>query len=577
MINLNISSLEFDDIKNDLKDYFKQDQQWTDYNFEGSAMSSYLNILAYNTHYTGYYVKMMLNEGFADTAQTREAMLSKAKRGGYIVKSKTSAYASVSVEVKNVDPNVSFINIPRGTVFNTKSSTDSRNVFCTTTDYIIKRDSNKTFKLNDVIINQGAIVKNSFLIRETNQRIRLGDQNCDVNSIRVYLKTSENTTIRTQLSRVDDIIDIKPDSKVWYVVMSSSGLYDIYFGENKFGYQPRIGEYIDVEFISSNGTAGNNIQQFIISPSTSTNDTNVGYYSDFIINTIEPSHGGSDAETVEELRFAIPNHARRQKRVVNETDYRGVLLTEFRDIDSISVWGGEKNSERMYAKMLISIKPKNSDNLSETAKQQIRTKLVKRYGIVGSDVVFIKPEFLNLDMKIVVKASKFNNLPTDQIESILTQRANEYNKTILNKFEQVYSDTDFISFLREDADFVSSIYTQKMLNKKVVFDKGTNTRYHVVIGNPIASIVSDSFEYGLYNAYFKNEGDYVYIYNSATDEKLTVSPSGSVDLETGNAYLDIPRDVPNTFINVTCEPKAPDIETQLNNIVRFTNINVKVV
>ena len=577
MINLNISSLEFDDIKNDLKDYFKQDQQWTDYNFEGSAMSSYLNILAYNTHYTGYYVKMMLNEGFADTAQTREAMLSKAKRGGYIVKSKTSAYASVSVEVKNVDPNVSFINIPRGTVFNTKSSTDSRNVFCTTTDYIIKRDSNKTFKLNDVIINQGAIVKNSFLIRETNQRIRLGDQNCDVNSIRVYLKTSENTTIRTQLSRVDDIIDIKPDSKVWYVVMSSSGLYDIYFGENKFGYQPRIGEYIDVEFISSNGTAGNNIQQFIISPSTSTNDTNIGYYSDFAINTIEPSHGGSDAETVEELRFAIPNHARRQKRVVNETDYRGVLLTEFRDIDSISVWGGEKNSERMYAKMLISIKPKNSDNLSETAKQQIRTKLVKRYGIVGSDVVFIKPEFLNLDMKIVVKTSKFNNLPTDQIESILTQRANEYNKTILNKFEQVYSDTDFISFLREDADFISSIYTQKMLNKKVMFDKGTNTRYHVVIGNPIASIVSDSFEYGLYKAYFKNEGNYVYIYNSATDEKLTVSPSGSVDLETGNAYLDIPRDVPNTFINVTCEPKAPDIETQLNNIVRFTNINVKVV
>ena len=577
MINLNISSLEFDDIKNDLKDYFKQDQQWTDYNFEGSAMSSYLNILAYNTHYTGYYVKMMLNEGFADTAQTREAMLSKAKRGGYIVKSKTSAYASVSVEVKSVDPNVSFINIPRGTVFNTKSSTDSRNVFCTTTDYIIKRDSNKTFKLNDVIINQGAIVKNSFLIRETNQRIRLGDQNCDVNSIRVYLKTSENTTIRTQLSRVDDIIDIKPDSKVWYVVMSSSGLYDIYFGENKFGYQPRIGEYIDVEFISSNGTAGNNIQQFIISPSTSTSDTNIGYYSDFTINTIESSHGGSDAETVEELRFAIPNHTRRQKRVVNETDYRGVLLTEFRDIDSISVWGGEKNSDRMYAKMLISIKPKNSDNLSETAKQQIRTKLVKRYGIVGSDVVFIKPEFLNLDMKIVVKTSKFNNLPTDQIESILTQRANEYNKTILNKFEQVYSDTDFISFLREDADFISSIYTQKMLNKKVMFDKGTNTRYHVVIGNPIASIVSDSFEYGLYKAYFKNEGNYVYIYNSATDEKLTVSPSGSVDLETGNAYLDIPRDVPNTFINVTCEPKAPDIETQLNNIVRFTNINVKVV
>jgi hypothetical protein len=122
-------------------------------------------------------------------------------------------------------------------------------------------------------------------------------------------------------------------------------------------------------------------------------------------------------ETVEALRFAIPNHNRRQKRVVNENDYRSVLINEFRDVESITVWGGEKNSERMYAKMFISIKPYNSDNLSETAKTLIRNNLVKRYGIVGSNIIFVKPEYINLDMTINIKKARLAAIDDYQIKS----------------------------------------------------------------------------------------------------------------------------------------------------------------
>lgn len=576
MIKLNISSLEFEDIKSSIKEYYKKDTQWTDYNFEGSAISSYLNILAYNTHYIGYYIKMLLNEAFTDTAQTKETLISKAKQTGYIAKGKTSSYANVEVNVNGVDPSIKFITIPAGTTFNTTSTTDNKNIFHTISDYTIKNDGTGKFKLSNVIIQQGNIVKNTFLIKQLKQKLRLSDLNCDVNTIKVYVKSSETTKIRTQYNRVDDIIDIKPDSKVWYVVMSSSGVYDIYFGEDKFGYQPKIGEYVDIEFMSTNGSLGNNIKSFTIAPTSSTSQTNIGFYNDITVTTVEQSHGGTDAETVEDLRFAIPNHNRRQKRVVNENDYRSVLLSEFRDVESITVWGGEKNLERMYAKMFVSIKPKNSDNLSETAKTLIRANLVKRYGIIGSNVIFMKPEFINLDLTINVKMSKLAAIDADTVESNITQKAETYNNTVLNRFDTIYSDAEFINYLKEDTDYITSIFTQKILSKKVNFDKGKNTRYHIIMGNPISNVTSQTFEYGLYTAYLKNEDNLLYVYNNETNKKLSETSVGNLDLNTGDIYFDVPRDVLSDSITVICNPMNPDIETYLNNIVRFSSINVKV-
>lgn len=575
MIKLNISSLEFEDIKTSIKEYYKKDTQWTDYNFEGSAISSYLNILAYNTHYMGYYIKMLLNEAFTDTSQTKEALISKAKQTGYIAKGKSSAYASLKVLVENVDPAIKFITIPAGTTFNTTSTTENKNIFHTTTDFTIKNIAG-VFETKNVIVQQGNVVKNTFLVKESRQRLRLADLNCDVNTIKLYVKSSENSRVRTQYNRVDDIIDIKPDSKVWYVVMSSSGVYDIYFGEDRFGYQPKIGEYVDIEFMSTNGANGNNVKNFTIAPSNSNNPTNIGFYKEIKVTTIEPSHGGTDAETVEDLRFSIPNHNRRQKRVVNENDYRSVLLSEFRDVESITVWGGEKNLERMYAKMFVSIKPKNSDNLSETAKTIIRQNLVKRYGIIGSNVIFMKPEFINLDLTINVKLSKLAAIDHDTVESDITQKAELYNNSVLNRFDTIYSDAEFINYLKEDTDYITSIFTQKILSKKVYYDKGKNTRYHIIMGNPISNVISEPFEYGLYTAYLKNNEGYLYVYNTTTNKKLTEIEVGTIDFESGDIYFDVPRDVLSDSLTVICNPMNPDIETYLNNIVRFSSINVKV-
>ena len=576
MIKLKISSLEFEDIKTNIKEYFKQDTRWIDYNFEGSNLTALLNILAYNSHYTGFYIKMTLNEAFPDTAQTREALISHAKRQGYIVKGKTASYANINIKINDVtDPTLKFITIKAGTIINSASATDNKTVFHNVNDYTIKND-NGVFEAKNLIVHQGSPIKNTFKVKERYQRVRLSDKGCDVNTIKVYIKNAETSSVRELYNRVDDIIDVQPDSKVWYVAMSSSGVYDIYFGQDIFGKQPEIGQFIDVEFISTLGGAGNDINRFVMSPNVSNNPTEIGKYKEFTVTTNEPSHGGTDEETAEELRFAIPNHNRRQKRVVNENDYKSVLISEFRDVESITVWGGEKNTQRAYAKMFVSVKPYNSDNLSETAKSLIRNNLVRRYGITGSDIIFVRPEYINLDMSIYVKKARLSAMADDQIKSEMTIKAEEYNREYLTKFEAIYSDTDFISFLREDTDYTTSIYTRKIINKKVYFDKGKNTRYRIILGNAISNVSTNDFDYGIYKAYLKNENEFLYVYDSKTDKKLSPFSLGFVESESGDIYLDVPRDLYDDYINVICTPLNPDIETYLNNIVRFSKINVEI-
>lgn len=575
MIKLKISSLEFEDIKANIKEYFKKDERYLDYNFEGSNISTLLNILAYNSHYTGFYIKLVLNEAFADTAQTKEALISHAKKQGYIVKGKTASYASVSVEVLDADPELKFITLKSGTTFNSTSTSENKTVFHTLTDYTIKNNNGK-FKIDNVIIHQGQIIRNIFRVETTRQRFRLADAGCDVNTIKVFIKNSETSTVREMYNRVDDIIDIETNSKVWYVAMASTGVYDIYFGEDKFGKQPELGQFVEIEFMSCLGSASNNINKFTIAPEQTSNVNAIGHYKEFVVKTIEISHGGTDEETPEELRYAIPNHSKRQKRVVNENDYKSVLLNEYRDVESINVWGGEKNTTRAYAKMFVAIKPHNSDNISETAKTIIRNNLVRRYGIVGSNIVFVKPEYINLDLTINVKKSRLSNIEKDQVESELTIKAEKYNKEILTKFDSVYSDTNFITYLREDIDYISTMFTRKVINKKVEFDKGKNTRYQIIIGNTISNLTSLDFNYGINTVYLKNEDNLIYVYNAEDDTKLTPFSIGEVNLNTGDVFIDVPKDIVEDYITIQCTPLNPDIETSLNNIVRFSSIKVEV-
>ncbi len=579
-LNSNINSLEYDQIKENLKAFFKSQDDFKDYNFEGSNLSAILNILSYNTHYLGFYVKMLLNESFVDSSQTKQALMSHAKRTGYVVKGFRSARSTVQYEINGVDKSVNTIKIPRGLVNRAVGASQAGTNFVSLDDVVIKPDSKGNFISKEVVLYEGTIDTISYYATK-NQEYFITDGKCDVDTITVYVKPSENSNIREVYTHADNIVDIKENSKVFYLTTRSENKYEIVFGGDVYGKQPDTNSVVEISYVSCNGSQGNNIINFEanLSRNATTKPTDINYYTNSVlVKTIDQSSGGLDEESIDALRFGIPNHNRRQKRAVNEQDFKGIVVSEFRDVESVSVWGGEKNVVRDYGKTYMSIKPKYSDRLTETAKKEIRNKIVKKFGVVGTNIVFMNPDFTEISMKISVKVDNTQAVDEDGvIESLITERAFAYNDTTLSKFESNYGDSNFTNYCRKDINYISSIFTTKTISKRLEFINGTGTGYTIDFSNPITSFKSDNFKYGLSECYLYGSMDdgFVYIYDVTNDKRLETR-FGVVDFETGVATVSVPKDVKSESFKITCTPKYPDIDTKNNNIVRISNVEVEI-
>lgn len=579
-LNSNVNSLEYDKIKDNLKQFFKAQDEFKDYNFDGSNLSAILNILSYNTHYLGFYVKMLLNESFVDSAQTKQSLLSHAKRTGYVTKGLRSARSTIIYEIDGVASNINTIKIPRGTVNRAVGATQAGTTFVTLDDTVVKPDAQGKFISKEIVLYEGTIDTVSYYATKT-QQFLITDKKCDVDTISVYVKPNENSNIREVYVQSDNIVDIKSNSKVFYLTARSESVYEIVFGGDTYGKQPDNNSVVEISYVTCNGTKGNNIINFEanLSRVASTKPTDINYYTNNVkIKTVDQSSGGLDEESIEALRFGIPNHNRRQKRAVNELDFKGIVVSEFRDVESVSVWGGEKNVIRDYGKTYMSIKPKFSDRLTETAKKEIRNKIVKKYGVVGTNIVFMNPDFTEISMKISVKVDNTQAVDDDGIiETLITERAFAYNDTTLSKFESNYGDSNFTNYCRKDVNYISSIFTTKTISKKLEFINGTGTGYTIDFSNSITSFKSENFKYGLSDCYIYGniEDGFVYIYDVTNDKRLEAR-FGTVNFETGVATVSVPKDVKDVSFRITCTPKYPDIDTKNNNIVRISDVEVEI-
>lgn len=575
-VNNKIDSLEFLDIKNNIIDFYKLNPVYKDYNFDGSNLSSLLNLLSLNTHYVGFYVKMLMNESFSDSAQTLESLISHAKESGYVVKGKRAARALVSFKVNGVDSSVNTIKIPKGTILKASGDSTLNTTFVTLDDNIIKRNTNDEFISGDIIVYEGGIEKVSYNVR-LNSTFIIDDIGCDIDNISVFVKPTALSNIRSVYNFAENLIDITSDSKVFYVVTTAKNKYEIVFGNNIFGDQPEINSVVEINYLKCNGTKGNSVKNFVpvLSKTSSTKPTDINYYSGVVLTTVEASSGGLDTEDLEAIRFGIPTHNRLQKRAVNEQDYKSIIISYFRNIDSISVWGGEKNSIRDYGKLYISIKPKFSDKITMTAKKEITNNIVKKFSIVGENIVFVDPDFTDISMTVYAKIDRSRAVDDDgYIETTLTERAFEYNDSTLSKFESSYSETGFLDYCKDGLDYITSIYTTKFVTKKLEFIRGTGTGYTVDFSNAVTTMKSTEFQYGLSVCYLYAESNgNIYIYDKTNSKKLE-NVFGTMNFDTGLMLISIPKDVTDNFINITCTPQYPDVETKLNNIVRIKTVEV---
>jgi hypothetical protein len=595
-----INGLEFDEIKSNFIEFLKQDQAYRDYNFEASGISSLINIFAYNAHYIGYYVKMLLNESFLDSATQRETLLSKAKLNGYIPRGMRSARARViltsSVEISQ-DPESRSVVIPRGSYFSGTNTNNDGRTFYVVDDVICynreEYNSNGTQMVRyispEFTVYEGVMKKWRFIVDSgvLNQRFIIKDKTIDIDTLRIDVYNDSNSQEKKEFKLANNIFEIHPLSEVFYISTNEEGYYEIFFGNNQFGKELGHGNMIVASYLSSKGESGNGCKSMTYIQPPQSNETRhtTAFFTGFSTTVTEISNGGMNEETIDELRFNIPHHYRRQNRIVTESDYRSVLLSEFRNIDSINVWGGEKNYIREYGTVFICVKPKYGMKLSGSAREEIE-RILSKYSVVGMQPKIVDPEYLYLDINLFVKYDPSKTAKSvGEIEKYVYDQAVTYGKEKLDRFDAGLSEVDFLDFIRRGESSITRIYSSKSMFKTLVFTYRTSTEHIVIFGNRMVpgKIRSTGFTYGKYKCIISDDSrGNLWVMNGET--KLLNKPIGTVDYEKGVIRfvldLDIVSDTDfngiSGLIKFTAEPELTDVETYLNNIITFNSIKVNV-
>ena len=427
---LQISDLDFDQIKTNLKAYLKQQSQFQDYDFDGAGLNILLDILAYNTHYNSYYLNMVANEAFLDTALLRDSVVSHAKTLGYIPFSVTAPRAIVNVTVDSGTTTPETLTIPKGFTFSSNLIDSLSYNFVVLEESTVTK-SNTSFFFEDLEIYEGSLVSYVFNYTENSNPksvFVLPDNNIDTKTISVSVSPNVGNTSTQVYNQVTDILDITSTSEAYFLQESKNGNYEIYFGDGVIGKALNDGAVVTVTYLVTNGVAANQTDGFIAAAP-------IGAYSDIVIDVVDVASGGATRETVDSIKYSAAAQYATQNRLVTTSDYESYIKSKYPSIDSLSVWGGEDETPKVFGKVYISLKPKTNYFISETEKQRIIDEIINPKAIVSVSAEIRDPEFLYLIVESLVQYDqKKTSLDEGTIRNNIRQAILDFRDTNLNKF-----------------------------------------------------------------------------------------------------------------------------------------------
>jgi hypothetical protein len=483
---LRVTELDFDTIKTNLKAFLKQQNEFTDYDFEGSGLSVLLDILAYNTHYNAYYLNMVANESFLDTALLRNSVVSHAKTLGYTPFSAKAPTATINFEAVSANNSVGTLTIPKGYSFLSNQIDGKAYNFVVLEDTTATK-ANSSYYFENLNLSEGQIINYRFVYDEqTNpkQIFTLPENNIDINTLKVLVYQNATTSEFQIYEKVKDIVDVKGTSEVYFLQESRTGNYQIYFGNDFVGKSLPPGAIVVVSYLATNGTIANKANNFVATSVLV--DSLSESLSNFIITPVAEAAGGSEKETVDSIKYSAVNQYTSQNRLITYNDYESYILSNYPNLDSISVWGGEDELPPVFGKVFISLKPKNNYFISETEKQRIINDIIKPRSAISTDVVIRDPEFLYVKL--------INEVRYDPKKTILSEEnlKNLIRTTILNYFDlyvNKFNTTFALSKLHEEIDnsdtSIIGIQSQLKVEKRFLPLLNVRTNYVLNFNTPL--------------------------------------------------------------------------------------------
>jgi hypothetical protein len=585
---LNVTELDFDQIRANLKTYMQGQTKFQDYDFEGSALSTVLDVLAYNTFYNAFNANMMANEMYLDTAQVRNNVVSHAKSLGYVPRSSTSAFASIDVIVNTPTGTPTSLTIDRGTVFTSKIGNKTYSFANTEAQTITPVGG--VYRFNDLIINQGVVRTFEYTVdnTDTTQKFEIPDSTVDTATLKVTVRPNRASTDTATYARVENVVEVDDESQVYFLQEGLDGKYEVYFGDGIFGKSLQAGNVVKFEYLITDAEEANGASVFSLQGNISGN-TNV------TIITNDAAAGGAQREDIQSIKFNAPLSFLSQNRVVTADDYSTIIKNNYSNAETVAVWGGEENEPPEYGKVYISIKPKSGETLDATQKQFIIDNILKSKNIVSITPEIIDPSYTYIWLQTFFK---YNPNLTTRTSGELTQLVynviSDYNDLDLKKFDGVFRQSKLLGLIDSADPSILNSTIRVYMQKRLIPEIGVSQKYELQFSSPIYTTSSDETIITSSPFYLNGKIHYIESYQSGTTDRdhklriyrlinnlekaITVSDAGYVDPTNGLVVLTSfnPDSLIGGSIEINAEPDSNDIAPKLNQLLQINMDSVTV-
>ena len=584
--NLNVTELDFADIKNNLKNFLKQQSEFNDYDFEGSGLNVLLDVLAYNTHYNALNAHYSLNESFLDSAQIRGNVVTRAKLLGYTPRSVLSPRAQIDIVVDITGETgtiPTILDLPRGTKLNTVVGGEEFQYVVLETQQATLVGSTYTF--SDVKIAEGSIRELKYRVDNDieNQKFQLNDVNADTSTLRVRVQANEESTSFDVYTKFETLRGVDSTSKVYFLQENPSGFYEVYFGDGVTGFKPSNNNIVTIDYVITEGTESNGANAFTMVDS-------IGGFSNIALTLDVAASGGNEKETMESIRFNAPLTFISQNRAVTSEDYAAIIKKEFSNIDSISTWGGEDNDPPDFGKVYIAIKPLLADTLTTAEKTDITGSILKGKNVVSITPEIVDPNFTFLELDV---AFKYNPNLTDrssvELQSVVRDTITDYNFNNLNKFDGVFRHSQLTRAIdNSDPAILNTIVRPRMFQNITPINTANNS-FDLTFTSPFF-VSGDSVKFILNSTPFKINGvDHffgdepitgstkrnVIVYKVENQVNITtVADAGEIDVEKGKITLKNFRPDTTAAIKLTILPNSLDLAPKRDQLISIDNSSI---
>lgn len=589
-----LSNLDFDAQKNTLKQYLRSQDRFKDYDFEGSNMSVLLDLLSYNTYMNTFYLNMVGNEMFLDSAQLRDSVVSHAKELNYTPSSFRSAEALVSIVINTSNLNKRSITIPKGTTFTAR--VDQRAYTFSTAENIVVANvvtsaSRSTFTAADVTLYEGGYVLDSYATTSKGiNRYLLNNNNADISSINVTVVEDGGAVVR-QYTRAPSLFGLTSASEVYFVQGAENGLYEIVFGDNVTGRKPKDNAIVNIEYRICNGELPNGCSSF-------KTDSSIDGETDILVFTGRPAAGGAVAESIESIKFNAPRHFATQERAVTTDDYETLMKLNFPEVNVVTAYGGEEVDPPQFGKVFVAVDLKDLDGLPDVKRDQYY-RFLKPRSPVSIDPVVISPDYTYIYVETLVKYNvNVTSLNPDDIRTLVISSIVNYARSNLNDFNKTLRYSRLTQAIDATHPSVVSNETVAKAIKYITPITGAPQSLVIDFGIPLDvkspdievnpatdnhAIESSPFIYNGISAYLEDDGmGVIRVIGTPSGQPTIIVPDvGTVNYETGlvtisNLTID---SYTGSVLKVYATSKSKDITsskgTILNIIDTDTNVTVQ--